>query len=90
MGARESTNTVAKENDAILAINGDHWWITAGLWCVTDCFIATRHNADALVMNYDGSMQTYSADQLNMDSLKPMVHGRYGRSARCCSRTGSR
>jgi len=70
MGARESTNTVAKENDAILAINGDHCVDNSGPVVRNGQLYRNETYADALVMNYDGSMQTYSADQLNMDVIK--------------------
>ncbi|MDD3212353.1 MAG: phosphodiester glycosidase family protein [Eubacteriales bacterium] len=70
MGARESTKVVADENDAILAINGDHCVDNSGPVVRNGQLYRNETYADALVMNYDGSMQTYSADQLNMDVIK--------------------
>ncbi len=70
MGAREFTNVVAKENNAILAINGDHCADNDGPVVRNGQLYRDQIYADALVMNYDGSMQTYSADQLDMDAIK--------------------
>ncbi len=70
MGAREFTDVVSKENDAILAINGDHCVDNSGPVVRNGKLYRDETYADALVMNYDGSMQTYSADQLNMDAVK--------------------
>ena len=70
LGAREFTNVVAKENDAILAINGDHCADNDGPVVRNGQLYRDKIYADALVMNYDGSMQTYSADQLDMDAIK--------------------
>lgn len=70
MGEREFTNAVAKENDAILAINGDHCVDNNGPVVRNGQLYRNETYADALVMNYDGSMQTYSADQLSMDDIK--------------------
>lgn len=70
LGAREFTNVVAKENDAILAINGDHCADNDGPVVRNGQLYRDKIYADALVMNYDGSMQAYSADQLDMDAIK--------------------
>jgi len=70
MGGRESTNVVATENNAILAINGDHCVDNNGPVIRNGKLFRDETFADALVMNYDGSMQTYSADQLDMNAIK--------------------
>jgi len=71
MGAAELTDKVAEENDAILAINGDH--------CVNNPGTVVRNgqmyreetaSADVLVMNYDGSMQTFSPDEFDVEKIK--------------------
>ena len=70
MGARELTDVVAGENDAIVAINGDHCTDNSGPVIRNGRLYRDETYADALVMNYDGSMQTYSADQLNMSTIE--------------------
>jgi len=70
MGGRENTNVVAQENNAILAINGDHCVDNNGPVIRNGQLYRDEKFADALVMNYDGSMQTYSADQLDMNAIK--------------------
>ena len=70
MGSRESTDIVAKENNAIIAINGDHCVDNDGPVIRNGQLYRDKKFADALVMNYDGSMQTYSADQLDMEKIK--------------------
>lgn len=71
MGDRELTDKVADENNAILAINGDH--------CVDNNgpvvrngkpFRLEKASLDALVMNYDGTMQTLSPDEVDIDKIK--------------------
>lgn len=70
MGGREQTNVVAKENNAILAINGDHCVDNNGPVIRNGQLFRDETYADALVMGYDGSMQTFSADQLDMNAIK--------------------
>ncbi|MEA4914167.1 MAG: phosphodiester glycosidase family protein [Christensenella sp.] len=70
MGGREATNVVAQENNAILAINGDHCVDNNGPVVRNGQLYREEKFADALVMNYDGSMQTYSADALDMNAIK--------------------
>ena len=70
MGGREATNVVAQANNAILAINGDHCVDNNGPVVRNGKLFRDEKFADALVMNYDGSMQTYSADALDMNAIK--------------------
>lgn len=70
MGGREATNVVAQANNAILAINGDHCVDNNGPVVRNGKLFREEKFADALVMNYDGSMQTYSADALDMNAIK--------------------
>ena len=70
MGGREATNVVAQENNAILAINGDHCVDNNGPVVRNGKLFRDEKFADALVMNYDGTMQTFSADALDMDAIK--------------------
>lgn len=70
MGYREFTDVVARENDAIIAINGDHCTDNGGPVVRNGKLYRDEKLADALVMNYDGSMQTFTADQLDMNKIK--------------------
>ena len=70
MGGREATNVVAQANNAILAINGDHCVDNNGPVVRNGKLFRDEKFADALVMNYDGTMQTYSADALDMNAIK--------------------
>ena len=70
MGNRESMLAVAKENKAILAINGDHCVDNAGPVIRNGRLYRDQKYMDALVLNYDGSMQTFTADQLDMNKIK--------------------
>lgn len=71
MSGRELTDKVAKANDAIIAINGDH--------CIDNPGPVVRNgklyregktSTDLLIMNYDGSMQTFSPDKFDMKEIK--------------------
>ena len=70
MGERERTLAVATENNAILAINGDLCIDNSGPVVRNGQLYRDEVYADALVMNNDGSMQTFSADQLDMNAIK--------------------
>jgi len=70
MGYREFTDVVAKENDAIIAINGDHCVDNGGPVVRNGKLYRDEKLADALVMNYDGSMQTFTADLFDMKIIK--------------------
>ena len=70
MGDRELTNIVAKENNAILAINGDHCLDNNGPVVRNGKLYRDETFADALVLYNDGSMQTFSADQLDSNAIE--------------------
>lgn len=71
MGGRELTDKVAKEVDAILAINGDHCVDNPGPVVRNGkLFRDKKSSLDLLVMNYDGSMKTYSSKNFNLDKIK--------------------
>ncbi len=70
MGDREPTKDVAKQNRAILAINGDHCVDNNGPVIRNGKLYRDETYADALVLNQDGSMETYSADQLDMGTVE--------------------
>ena len=70
MGDREPTKDVAKQNHAILAINGDHCVDNNGPVIRNGKLYRDEKFADALVMNKDGSMETFFADQLDMNAIE--------------------
>ena len=67
---RESTPTIAKEYNAVIAINGDLCLDNDGLILRNGQYYKDQKAADQLVMYYDGSMQTFSADELDRDKIK--------------------
>ena len=70
MGDREMTDVVAKENDAILAINGDHCVDNEGTVVRNgQLFRKPKSSLDVLVMGNDGSMKTYSPEDFDVDSV---------------------
>ena len=69
MGDREPTQTVAEQNSAILAINGDHCVDNNGPVIRNGKLYRDEAYADALVLNTDGSMETFSADRLDMSHV---------------------
>jgi exopolysaccharide biosynthesis protein len=71
MGGRELTDKVAKEVDAVLAINGDHCVDNPGPVVRNGkLFRDKKSSLDVLVMNYDGSMQTYASKKFDLDKVK--------------------
>ena len=69
MGEREPASDVANENNAILAINGDHCVDNNGPVIRNGRLFRDETFADALVLLPDGSMETYSAEQLDMSQV---------------------
>jgi exopolysaccharide biosynthesis protein len=69
-GTREATDVVGKENKAVIAINGDHCVDNPGPVVRNGKLYRAEKYADALVLNYDGTMQTFTADQLDIDKIK--------------------
>jgi exopolysaccharide biosynthesis protein len=68
MGGRALTDKVAKENNAILAINGDHCVDNEGTVVRNGkLFRKPKSSLDVLVMNYDGSMQTFSPQEYDVE-----------------------
>jgi exopolysaccharide biosynthesis protein len=76
MGSSELTDKVAQENDAIVAINGDHCTDNEGTVVRNgQLFRKPKSSLDVLVMNYDGSMKTYSPDEFDVE--KTLSEGVY-------------
>jgi exopolysaccharide biosynthesis protein len=69
-GLHEGTDEIAADNNAILAINGDYYGNNAGPVVRNGVLYREEKYKDVLVMNYDGSMQTFSARELDMDKIK--------------------
>ncbi len=70
MGEREQTDIIAREKNAVIAINGDNFALNPGPVVRNGINYRSEKAGDVLVMNYDGSMRTYSADQLDLSKLE--------------------
>lgn len=71
MGDRALADKVAKQNDAIIAINGDLCVDNLGTVVRNgQLYRERRSSADVLVMNYDGSMQAFSPDVFDVEKIK--------------------
>lgn len=71
MGAIELTTTIAKENNAILAINGDHCKDNKGIIIRNGKYYpAESRDYDVLVMYNDGTMKTLSPKEADVDKIK--------------------
>lgn len=71
MGDTELTSTIAKENNAILAINGDHCKDNKGLIIRNGKYYpAESRDYDVLVMYRDGTMKTLSPQELDVEKIK--------------------
>lgn len=68
-GIHAATDVIAEENGAVLAINGDYSGSNAGPVVRNGVLYRDEVYQDALVMYNDGSMQAFSADEMDMDSL---------------------
>jgi exopolysaccharide biosynthesis protein len=71
MGGREGTDKIAKDVNAVIAINGDHCVDNPGPVVRNgNAYRLNEKAQDALVMSYDGSMQAYSASELDLEKIK--------------------
>ncbi|MGE5495894.1 MAG: phosphodiester glycosidase family protein [Burkholderiales bacterium] len=71
MGGREATDKIAKDVNAVIAVNGDHCVDNPGPVVRNgNAYRLNEKAQDALVMNYDGSMQTYSSSELDLEKIK--------------------
>ena len=69
-GYHESVPTIAQEQGALVAINGDYCLDNKGFVVRNSkLFDRTKSPSDALVMYQDGSMQTIPASELDMDKI---------------------
>lgn len=70
VGLHEQTDVIAAENNAVLAINGDYCSNNAGPVVRNGILYREEIYKDVLVMNNDGSMETLTAEQLDMEQVK--------------------
>ena len=69
-GLSDSVPAMAKDNDAVLAINGDYFGIRdQGLVIRNGELYRDTPFQDVLVLYHDGSMETYSAETLDMNRI---------------------
>ena len=69
-GLHDQTDVIAAQNNAILAINGDYYGNNAGPVVRNGVLYRDEKYKDVLIMDYDGSMQTLAASELDMDKIK--------------------
>jgi exopolysaccharide biosynthesis protein len=69
-GLHEATDVMARENGAILAINGDYCGNNAGPVVRNGVLYRDESYKDVLVMYNDGSMATFTADTFDMNQVK--------------------
>jgi exopolysaccharide biosynthesis protein len=68
-GMHDATDAIAREKDAVIAINGDYCGYNAGPVVRNGKLYRNELYKDALVLNYDGSMQTFSARDFDMKAV---------------------
>jgi len=69
-GYHQTTDTIAKENDAVIAINGDYCGNNAGPVVRNGVLYRDEAYRDILVMDNDGSMKTYTAQEFDINEIK--------------------
>ncbi len=68
-GIHDATDVIAQENSAVIAINGDYSGNNAGPVVRNGVLYRDEVFKDALVMYNDGSMEAFTAEEFDMDSL---------------------
>ncbi len=68
-GIHDDTDTIAQENGAVIAINGDYSGNNAGPVVRNGVLYRDEVFKDALVMYADGSMKTFSAGELDLSNM---------------------
>lgn len=66
----ETTPTIAKNNNAIIAINGDYCSYNKGPVLRNGVLYRNQNYRDALVMYDDGTMETYSKDEFDLKAVQ--------------------
>ena len=69
-GNRQSTPTIAKNNNAVIAINGDFCTYNKGPVLRNGTLYRDKNYKDALAMYNDGSMETFTKDTFNMETAQ--------------------
>jgi exopolysaccharide biosynthesis protein len=69
-GHHDTTDELARQKNAILAINGDYYSNNAGPVVRNGILYREQSYKDVLVMYLDGSMQTYTAGEFDLDKIK--------------------
>lgn len=69
-GQREYVDKIARDNNAVIAINGDYYKTHTGPVFKNGEEYRDGELEDVLVMFNDGTMQTYTKDEFDMDKLK--------------------
>ncbi len=70
-GIAEPTKDIAVSSNAILAVNGDYCGANAGPVVRNGVLYRDEeYESDVLVMNNDGSMQTYSPEDFDIEAIK--------------------
>ena len=71
MGDREMTDVVAQENNALIAITGDHSVDSQGTVIRNgQMYRKPKSSFDVLIMGYDGSMETLSPNDFDVDKIE--------------------
>ncbi len=66
----ETTPEIAKNNNAIIAINGDYCSYNKGPVLRNGVLYRDQNYRDALVMYNDGTMESYTKDQFDMEAVQ--------------------
>ena len=70
IGNSAHTYEIAKANDAVIAINGDNCIANDGPVVRNGILYRSTSYKDVCVMNNDGSMQTFTANEFDMNKIK--------------------
>ncbi len=69
-GMHDSTLDIARQKKAVLAINGDYSGTNSGPVVRNGVMYREEIYQDSLVLSYDGSMNTYTAQTIDMEKIK--------------------
>ncbi|MGI5849977.1 MAG: phosphodiester glycosidase family protein [Christensenellales bacterium] len=69
-GIYDKTDTIAKKNNAVIAINGDYCGTNAGPVVRNGILYRDETYKDVLVMYYDGSMKTFTSEEFDINQIK--------------------
>ncbi|MDW7659422.1 MAG: phosphodiester glycosidase family protein [Bacillota bacterium] len=69
-GYHKTTDEIARQKNAILAVNGDYYGNNAGPVVRNGTLYREQIYKDVLVMYLDGSMQTFTVSEFDLDKIK--------------------